>query len=497
MKIIFLFILILFNINLSYIIIPFDILVEKYNEERNNSLYNTTRLLREWFSFDLFSKFKMGKPNQEVSIYINHESSCFEFNKFKFEYIDLNKLSYFFSNNEQSVNLPLYNMTGSESFKDLSEQYSGSFNSYKYIIGNEDIYIYNNLNTNDSKNIIKTNDLNFIISKINEPGIDCRKENCGGFLGLEMFNQESDCPNFINQLKKSNLINNFIFSIHYNSQYSGSLIFGIYPHEYQPDKYKEEALFTCYTKSDDDNKIKNFNMYPDEIISINHDNNKEILISNNTKLIFEFYYGFFIGSSSYQNYIKNNFFNDLIKKDICINDNRTALGGGLFYDIYSCKEEYLNDIKKFPKLKFYIKETNTSFIFNFDDLFLKIGNKYYFMIIFEKYPGSYWIIGYPFFKKYPLVFNGDSKTISYYNMDLINKDKKKEKSQTAKIIIIVILCIIVFCGLLAVGFYLGKEKYMQRKKRANELNEDDYDYITGEKTNNNNENNKDKMIIDE
>ena len=92
MKIIFLFILILFNINLSYIIIPFDILVEKYNEERNNSLYNTTRLLREWFSFDLFSKFKMGKPNQEVSIYINHESSCFEFNKFKFEYIDLNKL---------------------------------------------------------------------------------------------------------------------------------------------------------------------------------------------------------------------------------------------------------------------------------------------------------------------------------------------------------------------------------------------------------------------
>ena len=38
---------------------------------------------------------------------------------------------------------------------------------------------------------------------------------------------------------------------------------------------------------------------------------------------------------------------------------------------------------------------------------------------------------------------------------------------------------------------------MQRKKRANELNEEDYDYITGEKTNNNNENNKDKMIIDE
>ena len=497
MLIVSIFVLLFFNINLSYVVIPFDILVEKYDtSEKNESLYNTTKLLKEWFSFDLFSKLKIGTPNQEISMYINHDSSCFEFNQFKSEFTDFNKLSYFFSDNEQPINIFLYNMTSSESFKDISEEYSGSFNSYRYIMGNDELFIYNNFNTDN--NVIKTNNLNFQISKTNEPGIDCRKENCGGYLGLEMFNQDRNCPNFINQLKKAELINKKIFSIHYFSQKSGSLIFGAYPHEYQQDKYKEEALFSCYTKPGDNNKISNFIIYPDEIKSINDENNQEALISNKDRLVFEFYYGFFVGSSSYQKYIANYYFNDLIDKNICFNDNRTSLGGGLFYDVYSCQGDKINDIKnKFPSLKFYIKETNTSFIFEFDDLFLKIGNKYYFLVIFEKYPGDYWIIGYPFFKKYELVFDGDSKTISYYNMDLINEIKYKEKSKLYKIMIIVVLCVIIFCGLLVIGFYFGKEKYMQRKKRANELNDDDYDYVSGEKEHEGDEEKNNPKIINE
>ena len=146
----------------------------------------------------------------------------------------------------------------------------------------------------------------------------------------------------------------------------------------------------------------------------------------------------------------------------------------MYFDVYSCNEESLNDIKKFPELKFYIKNTNTSFIFNYDDLFKKIGNKYYFMVIFEKYKNSYWQIGYPFFKKYDIVFDDDSKTIGYYNSNIEINDNKGG-NQTVKIVLIVLLTIIVFCGLLAIGYYIGKEKYIQRKKRANELN-DDYDY---------------------
>ena len=90
-----------------------------------------------------------------------------------------------------------------------------------------------------------------------------------------------------------------------------------------------------------------------------------------------------------------------------------------------------------------------------------MGNRYYFMIIFEKYAGSYWIIGYPFFKKYEIVFDGDSKTVSYYNTNNIVDNKG---GKTLKIIIIVILSFILSCGILGIGFYFGKEKYIKEKK---------------------------------
>ena len=89
------------------------------------------------------------------------------------------------------------------------------------------------------------------------------------------------------------------------------------------------------------------------------------MVSNNTKIIFEFYYGFFIGTTSYQKYIEYYFFNELIDKNICFKSNRTTYNPFLFFDVYYCKEENLIDIKKFPELRFFKKETNTTFIFNF------------------------------------------------------------------------------------------------------------------------------------
>ena len=167
------------------------------------------------------------------------------------------------------------------------------------------------------------------------------------------------------------------------------------------------------------------------------------------------------------------------------------------FDLYSCNEEYLNEIKRFPKLKFYLKNTKTSFVFNFNDLFLKIGNQFYFMVIFDKYSRNFWEIGFPFFKKYDIVFDEDNKIISYYNPNK-NIENNENKNNVFKIILIIFLGIIAFCGLLVIGFYLGKSKYIQRKKRANELDDDEYDYKEGDKIIKNNEikgNNKD--IINE
>ena len=468
------------NTSLSYIVIPFDIYVEKYNSEKAEIPdYNISRLLNEWFSFKLFSKIKIANPTQEISVFINPQKSCFEFNRFYIEGLNIDKLFHFFSDEEEPINFILYNLTSSNTFRDVSDKFK-KYEHKNYLVGNDEIYLYNNFNEINSKNVFISNNLSFYVNKDDYWKSDCRKVNCGLHIGMPIFNQEDECPNFNKELKNSNLINKYIFSVHYDSNKSGSIILGAYPHEYLKEKYKEEQLSTFYTKPDEGStEINQFNIFADDIISKSSDG-KEIQISNNTKLIFEFYYGFFIGTYSYQEFIENNFFNDLISKNICNKTNLTAYGTVMFFYLYTCKEENLKEIQKFPELKFYLKSSNTSFIFNFDDLFIKIGRRFHFLVIFEKYHRSFWEIGFPFYKKYDIVFDEDSKIISYYNT---NKQIEKEetKNETFKIVLIIILTIILICLILLVGFYFGKLKYMQRKKRANELNDDEYDYSASDK----------------
>jgi hypothetical protein len=116
-------------------------------------------------------------------------------------------------------------------------------------------------------------------------------------------------------------------------------------------------------------------------------------------------------------------------------------------------------------------------VFGFDDLFLKIGNKYYFMVIFESYKNIYWILGYPFFKKYDIVFNEDSKTISYYTNNI--PEENKGESIALKIVLIIFLALILVAGLIVLGYYIGKYKFFTRKRKANELTDDDYEYKEG------------------
>ena len=486
-KIFYLLCISLLNISLSYVVLPFEIYVKKYSEKIEDPNYNITRLLNEWFSFRLFSKIQIGNPIQEVSVFINPQKSCFEFNRFSSSDLDLDKLYHFFSDEENPINITLFNLNNSHSFRNVTNSYSGTYDWRNYLLGNDELYFYNNFKDINSKKTIKSNGLYFLVNINNYWGSDCRQANCGLHIGMTIFFKDINCPNFNKELKNANLTNKYIFSVHYNSNKSGSIILGAYPHEYLKNTYKEEQLSTFYTMPSDDSKeIYNFNMQAD-IKSSEGSDEKEVIISNNTKVIFEFYYGFFIGTSLYQEYIEEYFFNDLIKKDICFKANRTTYGSVMYFDLYSCKEENLNEIKNFPELKFYLKNPKTSFTFNFDDLFIKIGNKYYFMVIFEKYARSYFEVGYPFFKKYDIVSNEDSKTISYYDPNI---KIKKEKDNTVKIIEITILSIILICLILGVGFYFGKLKYMQRKKRANEMKDDEYEYPEADNMINNNENNE-------
>lgn len=123
-----LFIISSFYFSISYVVIPFDIFVEKYDSNSvEESKYNITRLLNEWFSLKLFTKIQLGNPSQEITTYINPQDSCFQVNTFNMLYLNLSKLSFFFDDEEKHINLSLFNLNSSGSFKNSSNTYSSKY----------------------------------------------------------------------------------------------------------------------------------------------------------------------------------------------------------------------------------------------------------------------------------------------------------------------------------------------------------------------------------
>ena len=108
-----------------------------------------------------------------------------------------------------------------------------------------------------------------------------------------------------------------------------------------------------------------------------------------------------------------------------------------------------------------------NFTLNYNDLFYKFENKYYFLIVFYQNKRNYnWIFGSPFFKKYQMIFDKDKKIISIYEKD------DNHNISFAYIIIFILIVIIIFLVFYIV-FYLFKNK---RKLRANEIDEN-FEYL--------------------
>ena len=292
---------------------------------------------------------------------------------------------------------------------------------------------------------------------------------------------------FILQMKNNNIIKKKLFFISYNSNNdnddNGEVVFGVFPHDIKEnnEKYCEACNEENYVEiSNIINEIevkwsvKGYTYMGEKIIF-------EYLCS----FEFELTQGFIIGSYNYRKNVEEDFFNDKISNNECF-QNEIFMQNNAFYGYYCNKNV---NITQFKNLILLIDKIQYKIEFNYDDLFTANNGYYYFNVLFpqdEDHFRNDFILGKPFFKKYPMVFNtnGRAEKIGFYqnllfkkkekNNETIDENKNANENENEnnngkgnKLIIILIIIGIIIIGLL---IYISIKYFKRpRKQKVNEL----------------------------
>ena len=266
--------------------------------------------------------------------------------------------------------------------------------------------------------------------------------------------------NLITQLKAQKLISSYAFFVKYNkNSENGKIIIGGLPHEYDSDNYKEknfiydtislEQDLPKWQKKIDSIKYGEQTLNRSKIIEFSLDSGFIVTSTNNKKVLDEI----FFENQKYEKYCKEEMVEQVYVK--------------------YCEKKV---IKEFQKISFgfttaYNDNLNLMEL-DYNDLFIKSEknkNIYYFQIVFKSGYDD-WLLGRPFFKKYPMIFDQNKKIFGFYL-----KDKNDGNFNKAWIIVILLSIFLIGIIIFGIVFYI---KYIsnKRKQKANELIDDNYDY---------------------
>ena len=438
------------SVQKKYISIPFSI-----QAPDNNLIFNAQSFIEKYFYKNIILDFSIGENPQITNGIINKDLSCFELIEEKNISFDKNSLKFFSPRKSTSVKL-------------RKEVIKISYQPDEYMALGSDFFSFN-----------EKNNMSFLFKRVkNEDEInfdEIKNNNYIVKIGMILPSREMKCPQFFHDVKKVANLSKYIISFEFDENNNkGNLIFGDELFNYKNTKYFESQYIGSYSS-------QNHQIYFNEAKMILNSDNTNINISQGTNSIFDYNLGFIIGLDNYKKLIELHFFDDLINKKICFYDN--VHFNNTNFIVYSCNEgNFESKIKSFPKLIFVSKNFEYNFELTYADLFTKINNKYYFLVIFkEKSEKNTWIFGQPFYKKYQFTINLDQNWVGFYNP---NKEKiipqKQESStsgmsKTSKVLLIVGL-VILFIGISVGMFFLGRKLKNDRKRRANELTDDNYEY---------------------
>ena len=485
-----LFGIIILKLNLilnDYISIPFKTF--------SNDIYmqnEIDKFINDYILNNIYMPIKISQPSQNIIANINsleHELLMKHVSKSPFD--DLN--SNFVQKNSSSFNIISNNA-------ELAYQKNSKYVKDNFIFCNN--YDINNKKCLNYKNY---KDINFIYTEppdYDEEGniIENEKKYTYIEIGLNLkshYSSNGDKYSLANNLFKNNYINSknwFIYFFpkikNYNNENNnienneGILVLGDNPLNFFGEKYNKDDIRSCQGI----NKKYDYRDYWSIVFqelkqrTLKADN-KNIVIETDLQGVINYNYNVIIGNKHYMDIIEKTFFWPYITQNIC----HKNLANNKFY-FYSCKLFSLNlkEINEnFPSLYFKQKEFDFTFELTPQDLFVQIGDRIFFLVVFYKNnPTSSFILGKVFLQKYFFGFENESKKILFYR----ENDKKSGSGDkngenirvevvlhwynSTKVIAIMIILLIVFS---IVSFYFGKRMYNKRKLRANEL-EDQFEY---------------------
>ena len=466
-----------FLINLISIYLS-KIIVIPFRTNITENFNMSTKFLKKY----LYTENLIGAPPQTININIFQDEYNF--------YLRENKCN--------EIPATYYNCFESSTYKTKTNLIEDEHFGEGYI-SQEFFSFYNS--TNLKSNITSSN-VSFFFSKNDKANESKQVCSVLGFGMKPTYFDYDYTTSFINTIKHKNLIDSYYWSYIYfekdknnkiknihgiNNEYimknyEGLLILGKTPHEYDPNKYNESDLIKVYASKrylelcwdivfkkiyflEKNNSNFNFNgsFQANLDISLNYILAPFPVFQNITEYFFRDY---FSNNKCKINKIKKNYYH---------------------YTVISCNKRDFNnnDIKQFPTI--YFDHVNFNFTFNltYDDLFEEFNDNLLFLIYSQERFTEYWRLGKVFMKKYKFIFNQDYATIGFYRNynstngknDDVENDKNALGFLSNKNFWINLFWIIACVVCLGVGAKIGGNFIVKiRKKKANELQDDDYDY---------------------
>ena len=408
---------------------------------------------------------KIPDKKQYISLFISIDDNSF--------YIDDN---YFYTEEKKAI--CRYSTQLSTSYE---VNPSKNINNKNYVFASDYIKIFSDI-TLSKYNKIKI-EFRHNFEKSKNISFACGK--AGLLTSNTKLNSEIDTyTNFLKQIHNNLATVDYSFTFKFldntiNRNYDGLFIIGLESLE----KTNKEELISIYSKQSRYGENYEWRFGVDQVTIGNqfYDlNDQDFIIKTEIDGI-EIPYTFY-------NKLNNEFFNKYYSTKICFSEIVNN-----YYIAISCNSDKftIEDIKNFPQINILKFKIGYNFTFSGEELFYKKDNLYIFKIIsyLERYKTDF-KLGRIFLKKYPIIFNSDSKSILFYKN--IKKDEIPINNSKSNVFLLVFSYIFIGILFLVCGIYFGRKFCNMRKKiYANELEDDNYVYVSKEKGNK-----KERKLID-